>query len=121
MGGAGGSFGALLGGVLADADWRWVLFVNVPIAVLLAAFAERFVAEGRHARAPLVPLRILRSRQTIGANAVIFALGAGAFAMWFFVSLYLQEVLGYSALRAGLAFLPMSLSIVVAATLASRL
>ena len=50
----------------------------------------------------------------------MFLLGASTFAMWFFLSLYLQQVRGYSPLRAGLAFLPMTLSIVVASTLVSR-
>jgi MFS family permease len=54
------------------------------------------------------------------ANVVVFLLGAATFAMWFFLSLYLQQVRGYSPLHAGLAFLPMTLSIVVASTLASR-
>src|SRR6202008_2046798 len=54
------------------------------------------------------------------ANGVVFLLGAATFAMWFFLSLYLQQVRGYSPLQAGLAFLPMTLSIVVASTLVSR-
>jgi EmrB/QacA subfamily drug resistance transporter len=81
-----------------------------------------FVAiEGRFAGRPLVPLRVFRSRSVTGANLVVFALGSTAFAMWYFVSLYLQQVLGYSALRAGLAFAPMSLAIVAASTQAGRL
>jgi predicted MFS family arabinose efflux permease len=85
--------------------------------VLLAAFVA---IEGRFARAPLMPLRIYASRTLRMSNVVVFLLGAATFAMWFFLSLYLQQVRGYSPLRAGLAFLPMTLSIVVASTLASR-
>jgi len=86
------------------------------------ALLVAFVAiEGRLAGRPLVPLRIFRSRSLAGANLVVFALGATAFAMWYFVSLYLQQVLGYSAVRAGLAFAPMSLAIAVASPVASRL
>jgi EmrB/QacA subfamily drug resistance transporter len=77
--------------------------------------------EGRFAARPLMPLRIFRSRALSGANAVVFLLGAGMFGMWFFVSLYLQQVLGYDPLEAGLAFLPMTLTIVVGSTVASRL
>jgi predicted MFS family arabinose efflux permease len=51
----------------------------------------------------------------------VFLLGAGMFGMWFFVSLYLQQVLGYSPLEAGLAFLPMTITIIVGSTVASRL
>ena len=76
--------------------------------------------EGRIARAPLMPLRIYSSRTLSAANVVVLLVGAAVFAMWFFLSLYLQQVLGYSPLRAGLAFLPMTLCIVAGSTLASR-
>jgi predicted MFS family arabinose efflux permease len=55
------------------------------------------------------------------ANIVVFFLGASAFAMWYFVSLYLQQVLGFSPIEAGLAFLPMTAAIISASTLAGRL
>ena len=87
-------------------------------ALLLAAF---FVIEGRFARYPLMPLRIWSSRTLTAANTVVLLVGGASFGMWFFVSLYLQQVLGYSAIRAGLAFLPMTLCIVVGSTFASRL
>jgi EmrB/QacA subfamily drug resistance transporter len=94
------------------------------IAVLAAGVGliGLFLAiEGRFAARPLMPLRIFRSRPLSGANAVVFLLGAAMFGMWFFVSLYLQQVLGYSPLEAGLAFLPMTLTIIVGSTVASRL
>lgn len=87
-------------------------------AALLALFT---VIESRLAEAPLVPLRIFGSRQLTGANIVVLFMGSSAFAMWYFVSLYLQEVLGFSPIQAGLAFLPMTLSIVVASQVAGRL
>jgi predicted MFS family arabinose efflux permease len=65
---------------------------------LLAAFA---LIESRH-RAPLVPLRILRSRTLVGANAVMLLFSTAAFGMPFILTLYAQQVLGYSALRFGL-------------------
>ncbi len=68
-----------------------------------------------------MPLRIYRSRTLSAANIVVLLVGASSFGMWFFVSLYLQQVLGYSPIRAGLAFLPMTLCIVAGSTLASRL
>jgi MFS family permease len=68
-----------------------------------------------------MPLRIWRSRTLSAANVVVLLVGASSFGMWFFVSLYLQQVLGYSPIRAGLAFLPMTLCIVAGSTLASRL
>jgi EmrB/QacA subfamily drug resistance transporter len=93
----------------------------VVLAAGLALIALFLAIEGRFAKRPLMPLRIFRSRPLSGANAVVFLLGAGMFGMWFFVSLYLQQVLGYSPLEAGLAFLPMTLTIVVGSTIASRL
>jgi predicted MFS family arabinose efflux permease len=87
-------------------------------AALLVAFA---VIEGRLAAAPLVPLRIFGSRQLTGANVVVFLLGSAVFAMWYFVTLYLQEVLGYTPIEAGLAFLPMTVMIVFGSIFASRL
>ena len=100
----------------------WLSGPTVLVAGAGLALLALFVAiEGRIAHRPLVPLRIFRSRSLTGANLVVFALGATAFAMWYFVSLYLQQVLGYSAIRAGLAFAPMSLSIAIASPVASRL
>ncbi|HEY0517352.1 MAG TPA: MFS transporter, partial [Solirubrobacteraceae bacterium] len=93
----------------------------VVLAAGLALIALFLAIEGRFAARPLMPLRIFRSRPLSGANAVVFLLGAGMFGMWFFVSLYLQQVLRYSPLEAGLAFLPMTLTIIVGSTVASRL
>jgi len=94
--------------------------VLVPLAsgaVLLAAF----VLVERLATAPLVPLSILRHKQLRVANLVVALLYASFFPVWFFLTLYVQEVLGYSAIQAGLSFLPMTGSIFVASTLAPRL
>jgi MFS family permease len=78
-------------------DARTVLPVACS-AVLLAVFA---LIESRH-RAPLVPLRILRSRTLVGANLVMLLFGTVAFGMPFILTLYAQQVLGYSALEFGL-------------------
>jgi EmrB/QacA subfamily drug resistance transporter len=85
---------------------------------LLGAFV---VVETRVASAPLVPFRIFRSRSLSGANVSMLALGAAMFPMWLFLSLYLQEVLGFSPLKAGFGFLPQTLAIVVGAQVSSRL
>src|SRR5436190_14078885 len=86
----------------------------------LALLAVFLVIEGRLSRRPLVPLRIFSSRMLAGANVVVFMLGASVFAMWYFVSLYLQQVLGYTPIEAGLAFLPMTAAIIIGSTLAAR-
>ena len=95
--------------------------VLVPLAASVALLAVFVVIETRIAAAPIVPFGIFRNRPLRAANVVILLLGAALFAMWFFVSLYLQQVLGHGALETGLDFLPMTLSIVVAATVAPRL
>jgi EmrB/QacA subfamily drug resistance transporter len=87
-------------------------------AVLLAAF---LVIETRVAAAPLVPLGLLRGRALAGANLAMLCVGGSMFAMWYFVSLYLQGVLGESPLRAGLAFLPASLAVIAGAQAGARL
>ncbi len=78
------------------------------------------VIEGKLAKSPLMPLRIYRSRTLSAANSVMLLIGGAMFAMWFFVSLYLQQVLGFTPIQAGLAFLPMTLCIILFSTLASR-
>src|SRR5207302_5395167 len=87
-------------------------------ALLLVVFVA---IEGRFASSPLMPLRIYASRTLSAANVVVLLVGGATFGMWFFLSLYLQQVLGYSPIRAGLAFLPMTVCIIVGSTLASRL
>jgi len=86
-------------------------------AVLLAAFA---LIETR-ARQPLVPFRVFRIGSVAGANLTGVLMGAALFSMFFFISLYMQQILGFDALEAGLAYLPLAGSIVVAAGVASQL
>jgi EmrB/QacA subfamily drug resistance transporter len=179
--GAGGAAGVLLGGILTDGiNWRWVLFVNVPIGVAAALLGPRLLVESRadgegrsfdipgaatvtaglallvyalvdavnagwgstttllriagalallaafvlielRHRQPLVPFRIFRLRTLRGANIVGLLIGMALFSMFFFISLYLQQVLGYSALRTGLAYLPLAVSIILCAGGASVL
>jgi EmrB/QacA subfamily drug resistance transporter len=114
--------GALIYAIVGTQTQPWgsarTLSLLAAAAVLLAAFA---VIELRLARSPLMPFGLLRSRSVSGANTVMFLIGAAFFSMWYFLSLYLQNVLGYSALRAGLAFLPMGITIIAGAQASSRL
>ena len=89
----------------------------VAAAILLAAF----VAIERRSRAPLVPFSIFRIRTITGANVVGILTGASLFSMFFFISLYMQQVLGYSAIHAGLSYLPLAVSIMLSAGFASGL
>src|ERR1700733_14568905 len=85
--------------------------------VLLAAF----VAIELRSRKPLVPFSIFRIRTLTGANVVGVLVGASLFSMFFFISLYMQQVLGYSAIHAGLSYLPLAVTISLAAGVASQL
>jgi len=91
--------------------------VLVPLVAGLALLAAFLWVEGRVASAPLVPLSILRFRELRIANLLY----ASFFPVWFFLTLYVQEVLHLDAIQAGLCFLPMTLSIFVASQLAPRL
>jgi EmrB/QacA subfamily drug resistance transporter len=181
VGGAGGAAGVVLGGILtSELSWRWVLFINVPIAggallvaVVFLVDARRptgkrmdiagavtataglatfvyavvgtdthpwgsartlgtlgvaaillalFVAiELRLASSPLVNFGIFRSRALAGANVVMLLVGAAFFSMWYFLSLFTQDVLGEDPLKAGLSFFPMGIAIVIGAQISARL
>lgn len=179
---SGAAVGVLAGGILTSLlNWRWVLFVNVPIGIVLLAgawvaldrthdkgarrpldvtgavtvtaglavlvygivstdvhpwgsartlgtlaiglvlLAVFFVTEARFAKDPLVPLSIFRHRSIAVANGIAVTIGAAIFGTYFFLSLYLQDVAGYSALRAGLAFLPTGLATLTGALVGTRL
>ncbi|MEU0300733.1 MFS transporter [Streptomyces sp. NPDC006175] len=177
---AGGSaIGLLAGGLLVEwLDWRWVLFVNIPIGLLIALGTPRhikeserhpghfdllgaltstlgmvllvygfirasedgwsdsltiasfgaavvfllvFLAVERRSRQPITPLRMFGDRNRSGAYAMMLSLAAAMFGMFFFLTLFVQNILDFSPLRAGLAFLPVSAIIAISAGLASRL
>ncbi len=113
---------AVVFGIVRTDVLGWgALGVWVPIGIGVALLGAFVLIEARFARSPLMPLRIFALPALRAANVVILLLGAALFAMWFFLSLFLQQVLGHSPLETGLDFLPMTLSIVAAATLAPRL
>src|SRR5581483_1842066 len=95
--------------------------VVIPIAVAIALLAAFVYVEQRIAKAPLMPLSIFRNKQLTVANVIIVLTYMGFFASFYFVTLYLQQVLHYSAIDAGFAFLPWTLSIFVSSTFAPRL
>jgi EmrB/QacA subfamily drug resistance transporter len=179
--GSGGAAGVLLGGVLTDGlGWEWVMWVNVPVALIVLALTPSLIPESRsesqtrhfdlagavtvtaglsllvyaivdaesagwgstqtvsllaaavallgvftaielRSHAPLVPFRIFRKRTLSGANAVGLMVGGSLFAMFFFITLYMQQVLDYSAIKAGLSYLPLSVAIILSAGIASQL
>jgi EmrB/QacA subfamily drug resistance transporter len=184
MAGAGSAVGLLLGGVLTTyASWRWVLFVNVPIGIVVASAAPRVLAESprrpgqvdvagaltstggiallvyglskaatgadgvshwgdtqvlaslavsvallvsfaaieMRSPRPLLPMRILADRNRSGTYLIMLCVATGLFGLFFFLTLFMQNVLGYSAIRTGIAYLPFAIGVVVASGLASPL
>lgn len=117
-----GGLSALVYAIVGTASHAWASTQTLAFLAIAAVALVGFVVyEARVAPNPLVPLGLFRSRSVWGANLVMFLVGAAFFAMWYFLSLYLQDVLGYGALRAGMAFLPMALTIIVGAQVSSRL
>jgi len=166
----GAAIGLIAGGLLTTyASWRWVLFVNVPIGIIVASFAPRVLAESeRHtgrfdlpgaitgtgglaalvyglssaatsengvshwgdtkvivslvaavvllgaflliesrSKHALLPLRIFRNRSRSGANLILLCIGTAMFGLFFFLTIFVQTVWGYSALKTGIGYLPM--------------
>jgi EmrB/QacA subfamily drug resistance transporter len=175
---AGGSIGLIAGGMLTSwLSWRWVLFVNVPIGILLALVAPLYISESERqpgrfdlagalsstagmtalvygfiraaqqgwsdpgtvgsfaaaavllaaflsietrTRQPITPLHMFRDRNRAGAYGIMLGLAAAMFGVFFFLTLFVQNVLGYSPLRAGFSFLPITAAIVTTSQFAAR-
>jgi EmrB/QacA subfamily drug resistance transporter len=176
--GSGAAIGLLAGGMLTSwLSWRWVLFVNVPIGILLAMLAPLYITESerqpgrfdisgamtstagmaalvygfisaaqagwsdawtiasfaaaavllatfllieRRTRQPITPLHLFRDRDRAGSYVIMLALAAALFGMFFFLTLFVQDVLGYSPLKAGFAFLPVTVALIFTAQFAAR-
>ena len=116
-----GGLMALVYGLVNSAShgWSstWTIASFVAAVVLLAAFV---VIEQRAAE-PLVRLSIFRVRSLLTANLAMFLAFSGMFAMFFFNSLYIQKVLGFGPLKAGVSFLPFTAGVMISAGLASGL
>jgi EmrB/QacA subfamily drug resistance transporter len=177
MGGA--SLGLVLGGIITEwASWRWVLFVNVPVGIIIVLAAPFFIAETarqpghfdvagaltsvtgmaslvyafiRAASAgwsdrltlgalvmagvalalflytetrtpqPITPLRLFADRSRSASYLARLFLVAGMFGMFFFLTQFVQDILGFSPVRAGLSFLPMTLVVFAVSRLSARL
>jgi EmrB/QacA subfamily drug resistance transporter len=175
----GGAIGLLAGGMLTEwLDWRWVLFVNVPIGVLIAVLTPLYISESERHRGrfdvagaltstggmallvygfiraadegwrdgltigsfgvavvlllafafvesrtqePITPLRMFADRNRSGTYVIMLSLAAAMFGMFFYIVLFVQNVLGYSPIKAGLAFLPVTVVIAAGAGLSQRL
>ena len=99
----------------------WSSTRTLGLFVVAAALLTAFVIIESRVRSPLVRLSVFRIRSLLTANAAMFLAMSGMFAMFFFNTLYIQQVLGYGPLEAGLAFLPFTAGIMVSASFASQL
>jgi EmrB/QacA subfamily drug resistance transporter len=112
---------ALVIGLFRGTDWGWssgrIVGLFAAAAVLLLAFA---LIESRQA-APMFDFRLFRVPTFTGAQITAFAISSGMFAQFLFLPLYLENVLGYSAVGAGVRFLPLSLVSFVVAPIAGKL
>jgi len=105
---------------LANAEVHgWEDPVTIGMLVASAVLLSGFVLIQRRSRNPLLPLRVVLDRDRGGSFIAIGLSGAGVFGVFLFLTYYLQQTLGFSPIQTGLAFLPMTFSIVVSATTAS--
>ncbi|MFG2005284.1 MFS transporter [Spirillospora sp. NPDC048911] len=113
--------GLLVLGVVRTDRHGWGSATTLGTLALAVALLAAFVLVERRTKAPLVRLGLFRSRWVSGANVFVFLAAAGQFAAFYFVSLYMQQVLGMSAAATGAAFLPFSLGVIVGTVAATRL
>jgi EmrB/QacA subfamily drug resistance transporter len=111
---------ALVYAIVKSETDGWTSGVTIGFFIIAAVLLVSFVLIELRTKAPLVRLSIFRVRSLTTANIVMFLVASGMFAMFFFNTLYIQRVLGYGPLKAGLAFLPFTAGIMVSAGLASR-
>jgi EmrB/QacA subfamily drug resistance transporter len=114
-----GGMALLVYGLSHAATTSWSDPVTYLSLVAAGVLLVSFVVIERRSPHALMPLRIFADRNRSGANGIMLCLGAAVFAMFFFITQYLQNVLGYSPLKAGLAFLPTAVGITVVAGLTS--
>src|SRR3954463_2436338 len=102
-------------------DHGWTSAHSIALFVAAILLIVAFVVIEARTKEPLLPLGIFRNRTLTGANVVGFLVGAGVFSMFLFLSFYMQNVLGYSALRTGLYYVPFGLVVIVAAGISQAL
>jgi EmrB/QacA subfamily drug resistance transporter len=99
--------GALVYGFLHAASDSWRSPVTIGAFAVAAAGIAGFTALQARSRDPLLPLRLFRNRNRVGSHLMGMAIGAAMFSMFYFLTQFVQEILGYSPIKAGLAFLPL--------------
>ena len=112
---------ALTYGLIEANTYGWGSARIVGVFLVAAVGLVSFVLLERHQRVPMLDLTLFRDRTYVGANVVVLLVSLAMFGVFFFVSLYMQNVLGFSAVEAGAAFLPMTILVILVAPAAGRL
>ena len=113
--------GALVLALVQGNEWHWGSTREIALYAIAVIGLASFVFVERRSRAPMVDFTFFRSRTFAGANIVAFIVSFAMLAMFFFMALYMQNVLGYSPLEAGVRFLPSTMMIMFIAPMAGRL
>ena len=113
--------GLLTYGFIHAASDGWSNTATVVSFVLAAAMLAVFVAIEARSRQPLMPLRLFNRRSRWGSYLIMLSVGAALLPLFFFLTQFVQNILGFSAVEAGFAFLPLSATIIITAQVASRL
>jgi EmrB/QacA subfamily drug resistance transporter len=111
----------LVYGIVKVQSYGWTSWETLGLGVLAVVLLALFVAIESRSKAPLIRLGIFRTRSLSASNVAMLLVASGMFAMFYFASLYVQEVLGYGPLEAGLAFLPFTAGIIIGAGAAQSL
>jgi EmrB/QacA subfamily drug resistance transporter len=115
-----GGLVVLVYAIVKAQQWGFGSARTLGLGAVAVALLAAFILIERRSKAPLVRLGIFRTRSLSGANLVMTLVAAGMFSMFFFVTLYVQDVLGYSPLKAGLSFLPVTAGIMIGAGIAQQ-
>jgi EmrB/QacA subfamily drug resistance transporter len=113
--------GALVLALVEGNDWGWGSTRIMGLVALSALGLIAFTFIEKRVRFPMVEFDFFRSRQFVGTNGIAFVVSFAMLAMFFFMALYMQNILGYSPLEAGIRFLPSTVVIIVVAPIAGRL
>ena len=116
-----GGLMALVYALVKGNDNGWGSQATVLTLLLAGVLLAAFVAVQARSANPLVPVRLFHARNVLGADLASLLIGAGIFAIFFFVILWMEQVNGYSPIKAGLAFLPMPFTIGISAGIGSKL